>query len=238
MDLEIDKDSIYKLFDTMLAWPRLNYGKNALNEPVKLLCDLDARLRLCDILDEIEVIKGISGKYSKALISRYLEQLPRFILILHCLECASQGLSSPAPTINISTVEKAKTIFYAMMKHSTYAWSIILKSAVGKQPEVEYLTENNLKLIEIIDKYLDKTTDMFKSKYSTKGPDGRPLVECLAADIGIDTSNYAKETGIANSIKGKITKTFVRLGFIHDRDQHGVILMIAKEKFEKLKHPT
>ena len=100
------------------------------------------------------------------------------------------------------------------------------------------MTENNLKLIEIIDKYLDKTTDMFKLKYSTKGPDGRPLVECLAADIGIDTSNYAKETGIANSIKGKITKTFVRLGFIHDRDQHGVILMIAKEKFEKLKHPT
>ncbi|MBR4531137.1 DUF3987 domain-containing protein [bacterium] len=238
LDLKIDRNSIFKLIETMLSWPRLNHGKNALTDPVELTLDDDAKLRLADILDGIECIEGISDKYSGELISRYLEQFARFVLIMHCLESASNGLSSPAPTINITTVENAKKIFYAMMSHSAYAWSIILKAAVGKQPEVEYLTGNDIKLIEIIDTYLDKSSDMFKLKYATKGPDGKPLVECLAADLGIDTSNYAKETGIANSIKGKITKTFVRLGFIHDRDQHGVILMIAKEKFEKLKHPT
>ena len=238
MDLKLDKDSIYKLFDTMLAWPRLNYGKNALTEAVKLNLDHDAKLRLCDILDEIEVIKGISGKYSKSLISRYLEQLPRFILILHCLECASQGLSSPAPTINISTVENAKTIFYAMMKHSAYAWSIILKHAAGVQPEVSYLSEKDIRLLDLIDHYLDKSCGLYKLKYSTKNSDNKALVECLANDMGIDTTEFAANVGLSNSIKRKITKAYQALGFTHDRDSDGIMLTIDKAKYEKLRNPV
>ncbi len=237
MDLEIDKDSIYKLFETMLTWPRLNYGKNALNEPVKLICDHDAKLRLCDILDEIEVIKGISGKYSKSLISRYLEQLPRFILILHCLECASQGLSSPAPTINISTVEKAKTIFYAMMKHSAYAWSIILKKAAGVQPDVSYLSEKDMRLLDLIDPYLDKSRGLYTLKYSTKNADGKPFVECLANDIGVDTTSFATDVGMANSVKRKISKAYIALGFTRERDSEGTMLTIDRGKYEKLRNP-
>ncbi|MBT9748664.1 DUF3987 domain-containing protein [Desulfovibrio desulfuricans] len=160
---------------------------------------------------------GEEAEESKSRAGRWCEQLPRLILIIHALEkCCGYG--QIASMISEKTVVNAIKIFQALQKHSCLAWDKIRGKTIKK--------EKNNSILEIVEKYLDKSSEITFSLLSTEKIDsGKTKFDAILEEIG------GKYSSIAT--KQKLTKALIEVGFHKQKINVGTKFTISKKDFEK-----
>lgn len=160
---------------------------------------------------------GEEAEESKSRAGRWCEQLPRLILIIHALEKCC-GCGQIASMISEKTVVNTIKIFQALQKHSCLAWDKIRGKTIKK--------EKNNNILEIVEKYLDKSSEITLSLLSTEKMDsGKTKFEAILEEIG------GKYSSIAT--KQKLTKALIEVGFHKQKINVGTKFTISKIDFEK-----
>lgn len=213
--------AVTDIFDKLLlSVERLE--PTAESEPVFVRIDRQGREMLDGFLDEITRQayylsgEGEEAEEAQSRAGRWQEQLPRLILLMHCLERAADGLGIGS-IISAQTVEKTIYIFRALMEHSKTAWKLIKNERVK--------TPKTFDIIDIIDKYVDKTKEVFEIRYAER-VGTKTKSDLILAEIGAGNANI--------STRQALTKTLENIGFSKKSYNAGIKVVIEKDKYQTL----
>ena len=160
--------------------------------------------------------QGTEGKDIKTRAARWIDQVPRLVLLLHCIERCSMGAPIFCKEIDDKTVKKAVRIFMALERHSEIAWDIIKgKKLKGKKC---------FDLLDIVDEFIDKSGASYELRYPEKTTDGTTIGEEVLKMIG------GQDTV---TTKNALTKALEILGFTKKNYNKGIKLVIPKAEYEK-----
>lgn len=156
------------------------------------------------------------GEDERARAGRWCEQVPRLVLILHALErCCNYGQISNC--VSLKTVENAIKIFKALQGHSVYCWNRIRGKKIKKAKKTD--------ICSIIDKYIEKTGDIYELKYPETIADGTKVVDAVLNELG------AAEASL--STRQALTKALESQGFTKKMYNKGTKFIIPKGVYEK-----
>lgn len=156
------------------------------------------------------------GEDERARAGRWCEQVPRLVLILHALErCCNYGQISNC--VSLKTVENAIKIFKALQGHSVYCWNRIRGKKIKKAKKTD--------ICSIIDKYIEKTGDIYELKYPETMQDGIKVVDAVLKELG------AAEASL--STRQALTKALESQGFTKKMYNKGTKFIIQKGVYEK-----
>lgn len=160
--------------------------------------------------------QGTEGKDIKTRAARWIDQVPRLVLLLHCIERCSKGAPLYCKEIDDKTVKNAVRIFMALERHSETAWDIIKgKKLKGKKC---------FDLLDIVDEFIDKSGTSYELRYPEKTENGTTVGEEVLKRIGgQDTVNT----------KNALTKALEIIGFTKKNYNKGIKLVIPRAEYEK-----
>ena len=161
--------------------------------------------------------QGEEAEEAQSRAGRWCDQLPRLILLFHCLKAAEEK-NEIIGVIRKKTVENAITVFKALMAHSVYAWDSIKGTAKEEAPRLD--------LLKIIDKYIKKEGEVFEIHYAEQTEDGQKIVDAILKDIGTG--------GGTTATKQALSKSLISIGFLKGKTMHGQKYSINKGDYEKM----
>lgn len=221
-ELSSFKKQVTDIFDKMLMdVPRLIPGDKE-SKPLYVRPDKQGREMINHFIFELEKQsyylsgEGEAADEAESRAGRWQDQLPRLILLMHCLERAEQGIGI-GTVISAQTVEKTIHIFKALMEHSKTAWKLIKNESV-KKPK-------SLDIIDIIDKYVDKTREVFEIKYAER-VGTKTKSDLILTEIGAGTTSI--------STRQALTKALENLGFSKKSCNTGIKMVIEKGKYQAI----
>ena len=181
-------------------------------EGEKLIRDYNQQIRMAAYNNKkIDASRELGDPMTRA--NRLCGQLPRIVLILHCLECAENG-TAPFPKISTETVSRAITIFKAMTRHGRKAWEMISGKTEDKQKK-----EDVFSLLTTVDSFVDKSNDMYQIDYN-------------AIKNGKKHSELLKEQIFASGgTVQALTKALEKLGFSSWRTNKGKVMRIKSDEY-------
>ncbi|HZF61740.1 MAG TPA: DUF3987 domain-containing protein [Desulfovibrio sp.] len=181
-------------------------------EGEKLIRDYNQTIRMAAHNNKtIDASKELGDPMTRA--NRLCGQLPRIVLILHCLECAENG-TAPFPKISTETVSRAITIFKTMTRHGRKAWEMISGKTEEKQKK-----DDIFNLLTTVDPFVDKSNDMYQIDYN-------------AIQNGKKHSELLKEQIFSNGgTVQALTKALEKLGFSSWRTNKGKVMRIKSEEY-------
>ena len=160
--------------------------------------------------------QGENKKDEKSRAGRWIEQVQRLVVLLHCIERCSEGAPIYCKEVSEKTVKNAVRIFMALEKHSELAWDIIKgKKLNGKKC---------FDLLDIVDEYLDKSGASYELRYPEKTDNGSTTGEEILKKIG------GQDTV---TTKNALTKALEILGFTKKNYNKGIKLVIPRAEYEK-----
>ena len=157
---------------------------------------------------------GEEGEEEQSRAGRWKDQLPRLLLLMHCIEKCSEDVQISG-IISKKTVENTVKIFRVLQEHSRQAWRMIKGEKTGTK---------NFNLIEIIDKYLDKTDAVYELRYP-EYTGGKKISEAILEELG---------TTDTVSTPQALTKALQKLGFEKKKYNKGVKMVISKDIYKKM----
>ena len=161
--------------------------------------------------------QGEDAEEAQSRAGRWCDQLPRLILLLHCLKAVEER-NEIVGIIQKETVENAITVFKTLMAHSVAAWENIKGSSKKEAPRLD--------LIKIIDKYIKKEGSVFEIHYAEQMENGQKVADAILADIGTG--------GGTTATKQALSKSLVSIGFLKGKTMHGQKYTINKGDYEKM----
>lgn len=160
--------------------------------------------------------QGTEGKDIKTRAARWIDQVPRLVLLLHCIERCSMGAPIFCKEIDDKTVKNAVRIFMALERHSETAWDIIKgKKLKGKKC---------FDLLDIVDEFIDKSGTSYELRYPEKTENGTTVGEEVLKRIG------GQDTV---TTKNALTKALETIGFTKENYNKGIKLVIPRAEYEK-----
>lgn len=161
--------------------------------------------------------EGEEASHFKSMSSRWREQLPRLILLMHCLDAAEKGYSVDTGYVHNEIVKNSIKIFQAMMSHSEYAWEKIKGTAKAQAPKMD--------ILKVLDKYIQKNKDVYEIHYAEMTEDGQKIAEAILSELGAG--------GGTTKTKQALSKCLLVMGFEKGKTVKGQKYTIKKELYEK-----
>lgn len=160
---------------------------------------------------------GEEASHFKSMSSRWREQLPRLILLMHCLDAVEKGYSVDTGYVHNEIVKNSIKIFQAMMSHSEYAWEKIKGTAKAQAPKTD--------ILKIIDKYIQRGEKTCEIHYAETTETGQKIAEAILTDLGAG--------GGTTKTKQALSKCLIAIGFEKGKTVKGQKYTIKKELYEK-----
>lgn len=161
--------------------------------------------------------QGEDAEEAQSRAGRWCDQLPRLILLFHCLKAAEEK-NEIIGVIRKETVENAIKVFRALMAHSVAAWDNIKGASKEEAPRLD--------LIKIIDKYIKKEGNVYEIHYAEQAENGQKIADAILTDIGAG--------GGTTATKQALSKSLVSIGFLKGKTMHGQKYTINKGDYEKM----
>ena len=183
--------------------------------------DKQGREMLDNFFDELErqafyLHSGESKEAEEAQskIARWQEQLPRLILLMHCIEKAANG-SGIGTIIPAQTIEKTIHIFRALIEHTETAWKLIKNERVK--------TPKSFDIIDIIDKYVDKSKEIYEIRYADR-VQGKKVAELILQAVGAQTDSIGTRQALSKALED--------IGFSKKEYAGGTKFVIKKDSYQ------
>ena len=221
-EIEDFENDVEKIFDEMIEQINRLSPDDPDVKTMMIDIDKDGVKKINEFCDEIVMQAyyltedGEDGEDERARAGRWCEQVPRLVLILHALErCCNHGQISNC--VSVKTVENAIKIFKALQGHSVYCWNRIRGKKIKKAKKTD--------ICSIIDKYIEKTGDIYELKYPETMLDGTKIVDAILKELG------AAEASL--STRQALTKALESQGFTKKMYNKGTKFIIQKGVYEK-----
>lgn len=161
--------------------------------------------------------QGEDAEEAQSRAGRWCDQLPRLVLLLHCLKAVEER-NEIVGIIQKETVENAITVFKTLMAHSVAAWNNIKGMAKKEAPRID--------LIKIVDKYIKKEGSVYEIHYAEQIENEQKIVDAILNDIGTN--------GGTTATKQALSKSLISIGFLKGKTMHGQKYSINKGDYEKM----
>lgn len=158
------------------------------------------------------------ASHFKSMAGRWREQLPRLILLMHCLDAVEKGYSVDTGFVHDEIVKNSIKIFKAMMAHTEYSWEKIKGTAKAQAPAFD--------IFKIIDKYIEKNGEIYEIKYAAQTINGQKIVDAILSEVG--------GSGGTTQTKQALSKILKAAGFDEGRETKGKKYKINKADYQKI----